>query len=166
MEYLQVIPVPEEVYKRDDGVHTSATNYYVEVFLMPTIDRNRYLLIDNIELHDETQRDNAGIGTGYGIETKGTPLRPFVKEDKLELERDGVQNVLKFFTGLMGSGVGMYATTYASRDKDITSPIMEHRGGSRINYRLHPYWMPYDTAAKISVTTPTTNQLISLEVRN
>ena len=166
MEYSQVIPVPEEVYKFDDGVHTSATNYYVEVFLMPTVDYNKYLLIDNIQLYDETQRDNAGIGTGYGIKTKGTPLRPFVKEDKLELERDEVQNVLKFFTGLMGSGVGMYATTYASRDKDITSTIMEHRGGSRINYRLHPYWMPYAVADAKAHATPKTDQLIDLEVRN
>jgi hypothetical protein len=166
MEYSEIIPVPEEIYKLKDEVNTDATNYYVEIFLLPTVNRQKYLLIDDIKLQDVTQRDNASIGTNHGIPTKGTPLRPFVKEDKLELSRDDVQAVLKFFTGLMGSGVGVYATDYASRDKAITDPLMGRRGGGRLNYRLHPYWMPYKLAAALAGSTPSTDQLIDLEVRN
>ena len=166
MEYSEVIPVPEEVYKSKDNVHTSATNYYVEIFLMPTVDDSKYLLIEDIKLQDVTQRENAGIGTGYGIETKGTPLRPFVKEDKLELDKDEMQSVLKFFTGLMGSGVGVYATNYAARDKALTASVMERDGGGRLNYRLNPLWNVYEQAAAPAGSTPSTNQLITLEVVN
>jgi hypothetical protein len=166
MEYSEVIPIPEEVYKTTDGIHTSATNYYVEVFLLPTADHNKYLLIDDIKLQDVTQREQAGIGTGYGTETKGTPLRPFVKENKLDLDRDEMQSVLKFFTGLMGSGVGVYATNYAARDKALTASIMERDGGGRLNYRLNPLWNVYTKASAPAGSTPITNQLTTLEVIN
>ena len=167
MEYLQVIPVPEQVYKADDGVHTDETNYYVEVFLIPTADESKYLLVDDIKLQDVTQRENAAIGTNTGVRTLGTPFRPFVKEDKIELDKQELQGVLKFFTGLMGSGVGTYQTSLASRDKEATFQVMGREGGSRLNYRLHPSWNPlFAYQAAIAGSTPLNNQVKDIEVVN
>ena len=99
------------------------------------------MLIDNIELQDLTLRDQAGIGAGHGIESSGTPLRRFVKENKLVLSKDQIREVLKFYNGLAGLETGQYATNLASRDATITSGIMEVSGGSRLNYRLQPDWV-------------------------
>ena len=87
-----------------------------------------------------TQRENAAIGTGHGIETSGIPNRRFVKEDMLYLTKDQLQNTLKFYNGLIGQDAGVYSTSLASRDAVITSEIMELSGGSRLNYRLSPSW--------------------------
>tara|TARA_R110002051_G_scaffold167858_2_gene238538 strand:- start:8198 stop:13150 length:4953 start_codon:yes stop_codon:yes gene_type:complete len=167
MEYLQVIPIPEEVYKLDDGVHAKKTNYYVEIFLLPTLDESKYLLIEDIKLQDLTQRENAAVGTNTGVETLGTPFRPFVKENKIELDKQELQGVLKFFTGLMGSGVGTYQTSLASRDKEATFQVMGREGGSRLNYRLHPSWNPlFAYQAAIAGSTPLNNQVKDIEVVN
>ena len=141
-EYLDIIPISEEDYKKTPQVNTDDTNYIVEIFFVPNENSNKYLLLDSIELQDVTQRDNAAIGTGHGIETSGTPLRKFVKEDKLYLDKNQVVDVLKFYNGLAGLGTGLYATPLASRDSTITSDSLELSGGSRLNYRIHPDWTP------------------------
>ena len=120
-----------------------STNYIVEIFFLPNLDSEKYLLIDSIELQDKTLRDRAGIGTGYGILSKGTPLRPFAKETKLELSKDQLRDILKFYNGLIGQGTGVYATNLASRDATITSGILEVSGGSRLNYRISPEWVKH-----------------------
>lgn len=142
-EYLKVIPIQEQDYVITEQVNTDDTNYIVEVFFVPNQNTEKYLLIDSIELQDLTLRDYAGIGTGHGTRTKGTPLRPFVVEDKLELSKDQLRDVLKFYNGLMGQGTGVYATNLASRDATITSETLELSGGSRLNYRMHPDWVPH-----------------------
>ena len=139
-EYLEIIPIEERFYKLKDQVNTDDTNYIVEIFFIPNEDPNKYLLIDNISLQDTTQREDAAIGTGHGIQTKGIPLRKFVKEDKLYLNKDQIKDTFKFYNGLIGQGTGLYATNLASRDATITSGIMEVSGGSRLNYRLAPTW--------------------------
>ena len=138
-EYLDIIPIDNDIYKVTPQVNMDDTNYIVEVFFFPN-NRDRYLLIDSIELTDVTQRQNTGIGTGHGLATSGVPLRPFIREDKLYLEKDQLRDVLKFYNGLAGLGTGMYATNLASRDATITSGTMEVSGGSRLNYRLSPTW--------------------------
>jgi hypothetical protein len=139
-EYLDIIPMDNDVYKVTEQVNMDDTNYIVEVFFIPNNNPNKYLLIDSIELQDVTQRENTGIATGHGVATSGIPLRPFVTEDKLYLEKDQLRDVLKFYNGLAGLGTGMYATSLASRDAMITSGTMEVGGGSRLNYRLSPTW--------------------------
>jgi hypothetical protein len=142
-EYLDIIPIQNPEYLITEQVHRDDTNYIVEIFFIPTKNEKKYLLIDSIELQDLTQRDNAGIGTGHGVATSGVPLRPFVKEDKLELSKDQLRDVLKFYNGLIGQGVGQYATPIASRDATITSGTLEVSGGSRLSYRIHPDWVPH-----------------------
>ena len=139
-EYLDIIPIENDVYEVTEQVNRDDTNYIVEVFFIPNNNPNKYLLIDSIELQDVTQRENTGIATGHGVATSGIPLRPFVTEDKLYLEKDQLRDVLKFYNGLAGLGTGMYATSLASRDAMITSGTMEVSGGSRLNYRLSPTW--------------------------
>ena len=139
-EYLDITPIPEDIYKITNQVNQDDTNYIVELFFFPNSNSQKYLLIDSIELQDVTQRENAAIGTGHGIETSGIPNRRFVKEDKLYLTKDQLQNTLKFYNGLIGQDAGVYSTTLASRDAVITSGIMELSGGSRLNYRLSPSW--------------------------
>jgi len=141
-EYLKIIPIEDSEYVITEQVHRDDTNYVVEVFFIGQGQQSKYLLIDDIQLQDLTLRDEAGIGTGYGIESSGTPLRPFVKEDKLELSKDQLLDVLKFYNGMIGQGVGKYATNIASRDATITSGTLEVSGGSRLNYRIHPDWVP------------------------
>lgn len=142
-EYLKIIPIEETEYVITEQVHRDDTNYVVEIFFMSQGDESKYLLIDDIQLQDLTLRDEAGVGTGYGVESSGTPLRPFVKEDKLELSKDQLRDILKFYNGMIGKGVGQYATNLASRDATITSNTLETSGGSRLTYREHPEWGPF-----------------------
>jgi len=158
-EYLDIIPIQNPEYLITEQVHRDDTNYIVEIFFIPTKNEKKYLLIDSIELQDLTQRDNAGIGTGHGVATSGVPLRPFVKEDKLELSKDQLRDVLKFYNGLIGQGVGQYATTIASRDATITSGTLEVSGGSRLNYRQRPEW---EGATQNGLT----NQYTEIQVNN
>ena len=146
-EYLDIIPIKEEDYKKKSLVNTDDTNYIVEIFFVPNNNNQKYLLIDSIELQDVTQRDNAAVGTGHGVETSGIPLRKFVKEDKLYLDKDQLRDVLKFYNGLAGLGTGLYATPLASRDATITSETLELSGGSRLNYRIQPDWVIHSKQA-------------------
>ena len=139
-EYLDIIPIDSEVGAVTNQVNMDDTNYIVEIFFIPNNNHQKYLLIDTVELEDTTLREGAAIGTGYGIQTSGVPLRPFVKEDKLYLESDQLRDVLKFYDGLAGYGAGVYATPLASRVATITAENLELSGGSRLNYRVVPDW--------------------------
>jgi len=139
-EYLDIIPIEDDIYQITEQVNRDDTNYIVEVFFIPNNNPTKYLLIDSIELEDVTQRDQAAIGTGHGVATSGIPFRPFVTEDKLYLDKEQLRDVLKFYNGLAGLGTGVYATTLASRDATITSGTLELSGGSRLNYRIQPDW--------------------------
>jgi hypothetical protein len=139
-EYLDIIPMKDDFYKLREQVNRDDTNYIIEIFFLPNNNSRKYLLIDSIEFQDVTQRENAAIGAGHGVQTSGIPLRPFVKEDKLYLDKDQLRDVLKFYNGLAGLGTGVYATSLASRDATLTSGTLEVSGGSRLNYRTAPDW--------------------------
>jgi len=130
-EYLQIIPIPEVYNKIKTQVHTSSTNYFVEIFYYPAVNENKYLLIDTISIQDLTLKNNAGIPTGYGVETSGIPLTQFSEEYKYFLSKEELQTVLKFFNGLT-------TNVYTTRNSTISSPVLDTSGGSRLNYRLHP----------------------------
>jgi hypothetical protein len=158
-EYLKLIPLADSDYQKVNQVHTDLTNYIVEVFFVPNQDSKKYLLIDSIELQDLTLKENAGIGTGYGVETSGIPLKKFVKEDKIYLTKDQLLDVLKFFNGLIGQSSGEYSTNLASRNAIITSGTLELSGGSRLNYRISPDWVSNTKQANY-------NNYISVEFDN
>jgi len=158
-EYLKIIPIEDTEYVITEQVNRDDTNYVVEIFFVPQNNNDKYLLIDDIQLQDVTLRDYAGIGTGHGIESSGTPLRPFVKEDKLELSKDQLADILKFYNGMLGLSTDKYATVLASRDATITSGTLEVSGGSRLNYRVHPDWIQ-------SVEDTGTGQYTEVEFEN
>tara|TARA_R100000951_G_scaffold80619_1_gene68422 strand:- start:10796 stop:15202 length:4407 start_codon:yes stop_codon:yes gene_type:complete len=151
-EYLDIIPVQEEQYKITEQVNRDDTNYIVEIFFVPNNNDQKYLLLDSIELQDNTLRGRASIGTGHGVETKGIPFTPFVKEDRLELSKDQLRDVLKFYNGLMGQGIGQYATNLASRDASITEGSLELSGGSRLNYKVNPEWVKHTNGSNDNYT--------------
>tara|TARA_R110000796_G_scaffold140096_1_gene256237 strand:- start:986 stop:5410 length:4425 start_codon:yes stop_codon:yes gene_type:complete len=161
-EYLQIIPIPEDIYKITQQVNTDSRNYVVELFFIPNSNPDKYLLIEDIQLQDVTQREQASLGTGYGIETSGIPNKRFVKEDRLYLEENQLLDVLKFYNGLIGKGIGIYATNLASRDSTITSEVMDLSGGSRLNYRLSPSW----GATNLSNTAANFNNFKRVELDN
>ena len=139
-EHQDIIPVPDEFHKLKAQVHDDSTEYFLEVMFIPPTDKDKFFLVESVQLQDLTMRDMAAIPTGYGIETSGVPLRKFVEEDKIYLNKEQVRDVLKFYNGLAGLGEGQYATNLQSRDATITSGTLEVSGGSRLNYRLHPQW--------------------------
>jgi len=144
-EYLDIIPVPEEFFRNPDGqelVHDDNTKYYVEIFFYEPIERDKYLIITDIELQDVTQREQAGVRTNTGIETSSIPLRPFVTENYYPFDKEELMGVLKFYNGLIGQGAGtLYATSLAARDSTISDDYLELSGGSRLNYRVNPDWL-------------------------
>ena len=153
-EYLDIIPVPEEYYKLKELVNNDDTDYVVEIYFPQNPVTAKYLLIDNISLEDSTLRDRAGIGTGVGIKTDGIPLRTFVSEeaeDKLYFDKDQLRDTLRFFTGLAGvKEMGEYTTNIVTRNAvaaAIGPTNGENKGGSRLNYRLHPRWGEYTVQA-------------------
>lgn len=142
-EYLQVISIQNPEYQITEQVNRDNTNYIVEVFFMPNDNNKKYLLIDSIELQDKTLKQYAGIGKGFGIPTSGIPLTPFVEEYMIYLDKPELRDVLKFYNSLAGLESGTYSTVLASRNATLTSGILEVSGGSRLNYRIHPEWVPH-----------------------
>ena len=110
---------------------------------MPNDNNSKYLLIDSVQLQDKTLREYAGIGKGFGVETSGIPLTPFVQEYMIYLEKPELRDVLKFYNSLAGLESGVYSTNLASRNATLTSGVLEVSGGSRLNYRIHPEWTPH-----------------------
>ena len=166
---MKVIPIPDAFNKLSPNnlVHKNQdTNYVVEIFFKPQSNLGKYLLIDSINLTDLTQRENAGIPTGYGLATSGIPLRPLVggpgavaQTDKLYLDKGQLMDTLNFFNGLIASGPALYNTNLASRDAIITSGTMEVSGGSRLNYRISPIWVS-------GAADGDTNQITQIDIIN
>lgn len=140
-EYLKY-EVGEEFFKNRSEIHSEDTSYYVEIFFPKTSKETSYLLIDSVELVDVTLRENAGLPTGEGLQTSGWPLRKFVKEDVLYLDKLQLREVLKFYNGLAGLD-SVYKNKTNSRDASITADTLEVSGGSRLNYRIYPDWVPH-----------------------
>lgn len=140
-EYQKLIPMSDSLYQIFEQVHRDDTNYIVEIYFLKN-KPEKYLLLENIELQDMTLRDEAAIPTGHGTETNGWPLRRFVHEDKLYLNKDELREVLKFYNGLAGLDT-KYTSILNSRDYTLTENSLEVSGGSRLNYRTHPEWGTY-----------------------
>ena len=146
-EHLDVIPVPNEYYKREELVHRDEdTNYIIEIFLLPDSNNDNYFLLDEITLEDSTMKERSGKPLGFGDKTNNTPLRRFVKEKISYLSKRELRAVLKFFKGLTGQAAGIYSTLLGSRDATQTSGTQEQQGGSRLNYKVIPELGAYTKA--------------------
>jgi len=140
-EYLKIIDKNNEQFKKTDQIHKDR-NYVIEVFFLENNNADKYMLLDSIELQDTTLRYQAGLSTGFGLETSGIPLTPFIEEYKYFMEKKEIAGLLKFYNGLIGQPAGMHTTVFATRDANISSDDLGVSGGSRNNYRQHPDWVP------------------------
>ena len=140
-EYLKIIDKNNEQFKKTDQVHKDR-NYVVEVFFLENQNQNKYMLLDSVELQDTTLRYQAGMSTGFGLETSGIPLTPFIEEYKYFMDKKEIAGLLKFYNGLIGQPAGMHTTVFATRDASISFEDLGVSGGSRNSYRQHPDWVP------------------------
>lgn len=145
------IQVPEEFYKYQQQVHSDSTEYVVEIFFLKPAINTKYLLLDSVELQDMTLREWAGVPLGFGTESQ-RPNMPFVDEDTVELEKDELYEILKFFNGIIvPRRVDATNVTYfnpiPSRTLVAGESLLETSGGSRLNYRLSPYWHTHEKNA-------------------
>ena len=142
---LEAVPeIPEEFYKYQQQLHGDSTQYVVEIFFLKPPSNSKYLLLDSVELQDMTLREWAGVPLGFGEESQ-RPNMPFVDEDTVELEKDELYEILKFFNGIIvPRRVDATNVTYfnpiPSRTLVAGDSLLETSGGSRLNYRLSPYW--------------------------
>ena len=114
------IAIPNSYYKNSEQVHHNTQNYIVEIFAIPSmINQNTSLVIDSISIIDLTQNSRASIETSFG---------------NISLDKDKLLTTLKYFNSVGVSGA-------ATRDAVNSSGSFEVSGGSRLNYRINPYWV-------------------------
>ena len=130
----KVIAVPESYYKNNEQVHRVGQNYRIEVFMLPNNqNKDKFLLIDNVNLLDVTQNNRTKIAVS-GVANE-IPFKEYCDKITVNLTREELWSILKHFRGMIGDLSSR--NKYSSRDASDTSSIMEVSGGSRINYRLH-----------------------------
>ncbi len=132
----QPISVPEFYYKTYQQVHRKDQNYYIEIFLFEN--ENKFLLLDEINLVDETMFNwSQPLVVAYG---NLFPVGDFNRvEYRVPLSKERLYHIFKYFTNITGS---VSQLGLASRIPAMTTPKFEANGGSRLNYRLDPSWLP------------------------
>lgn len=142
----------------DQDIHTDDTNYIVHVFFYNDGDYSKYLLIDDISLTDETQKEKCST---Y-LNTADLTFNVLDKDKKIVkyyFTKEEFREILQFYNGMIGLGKVVYNNNLLSRDASITSGVMEASGGSRLNFRIHPDWLTNSKNANYE-------QLSSLEIIN
>lgn len=112
------IALPDTYIKFNGQVHRTNQNYHIELFMIPQLGSNdKSLLIEEVFLQDLTLFSKTYIPvSGYNI--------PVSNEELL--------TILQYFKEL--------SQEEASRTIAVNSTIFNASGGSRLNYRMHPYW--------------------------
>lgn len=132
----QPISVPEFYYKTYQQVHRKDQNYYIEIFLFENEDKALYL--DEINVINDTMFSwSQPLVVAYGNQF---PIGDFNRiEYRVPLNKERLYHIFKYFTSITGnvSQLGL-----ASRIPAMTAPKFEANGGSRLNYRLDPSWLP------------------------
>jgi len=96
----------------ETSLHTNNRVYYIELFLEQA-DPNKYIIVDSVEMVNDTLKAKAKIETDFGDYT---------------LDRKDLRTCLDYFSKMSTSNL-------ASRNSTITSGTLEVSGGSRISYR-------------------------------
>ena len=128
------IKTPEEYFKHDEKVHRFDQHYVIEIFMLPEYQNiDRFILLDNVDLRDETIYDMTRIDvTGTPTGHKKTPLCDIYHVD---LNREDIRSILNYYNSVAGKGrfVGKLG-----RSKFESSGLNLPSGGSRSDYRLNP----------------------------
>lgn len=143
----QPIAVPEFYYTTYEQVHRKDQNYFIEIFALdhPTdsiyID---YINIVDMTLNKWSKPLVSGINTSYPLDApSGHEIGDFYKKQyRVDLTKEHLYDILRFFTEITGTtGKAGLATRIGS----LISNKFEANGGSRLNYRLEPLWLPNTT---------------------
>tara|TARA_R100001510_G_C7655484_1_gene214662 strand:- start:1015 stop:4953 length:3939 start_codon:yes stop_codon:yes gene_type:complete len=118
----RIIRLPKDYQGEYDQLHRLNQNYVVEVFMTPGAQSSEFIIIDKVEIQDNTLKNFSEL---FVAGTKSDP--------RLELTKQDIFDIFKHFNNIAGKNS---FTSFASRDKNKTSTIMESRGGSRIDYRF------------------------------
>lgn len=114
-------------YTKNFGVlHRLDQEYIIEVFLMPNISNNKFLLLDKVEIVDLTLNKMS-----KPIILSGCP------DIRMDITKYQLQSIFKFWNDIAGKNSyhGL-----ASRDAFITSGTLGTGGGSRLDYRVDSSW--------------------------
>lgn len=120
-------------------VHRLSQNYIIEIFTIPN-DNDNFTLFYDISLLDLTLNKYSKPLVG-GIPNNSTMGDIYCKEFRVDLSREQVLTIIKYFNDLAGAYTNF---GYGSRVASYTSGVYEISGGSRINYTESPYWNYYE----------------------
>jgi len=127
---------PEAYYRNHGQVHRFDQTYYVEIFMIPTIDNtDKFILLDEISLRNETLWDYTRIELDPDL--IHTMTHPLCSNKKLDLSPDDIRTIIRYYNSLAGKGVSKGPL---GRDSAKSSYINMPNGGGRLNYRFSPEW--------------------------
>lgn len=136
----KLICVPERYYKVYGQVHRLTQNYNINMFMIPDRNADKFVIFDHISLHDKTLREFASIKVG------GTPT-PFPFKEPcdstlVEIREDQLFSIFRFFKSIAPDTLPTILSQYLGRDWPDFDGDSISDGGSRLNYRLNPEWLP------------------------
>ena len=136
----KIIAVPEQYYTNNQQIHRPNQNYRIEIFMIPnSFNRDRFLLVDKINLIDLTQNERTKIAVSGVTPSKvQIPFKSWCSSLTVDLTPEELRTILIQYRGMAGDIDSR--SKLNSRDAAITASIMEVSGGSRLNYREHPDW--------------------------
>jgi len=118
------------------STHNVGQTYVVEVFMIPNLDNyNKFVLLDNISLRDDTLNDYTKI------DLAGEPIAPLnywlCDPIQMELTEEEIRTIMRSFAVFSGKD---RPTGFLSRRSTQTSAVHYDEGGSRLSYRDSPAW--------------------------
>jgi len=131
---------PQDYKVTFGDVHTKDQNYVIEVFLLPGIQSENFLVFDNVFVKDLTmkkmsERHLIGPKANPLIELNVDPSKGV--EHRYEVSKENLLTIFKYFNILSGKN---RTTSTTSRDSTKTESIMGKDGGSKITYRYKTTW--------------------------
>ena len=123
---------PGPYNRKEGGVHLDDQEYTVEVFMIPSIyNKDKFILLDGVSITDQTLLDKAKVEM-YGVvrnrvDDRCPPNQEFI------MSKEQINTVFQYFNKI-SNGI-------ATRRMELSESLGFHsKGGSRINYRVHPRW--------------------------
>ena len=128
--------VPQSYYKHQGQVHRLNQTYYVEIFMLPTIDNSdKFILLDELSLRNESLWDHTRIELDPVLLHRMT--HPLCSYKKLDLAPDDIRTIFRFFNQIAGKD---RTEGPLGRSATKSSYVNLGSGGSRLSYRFNPNW--------------------------
>lgn len=158
-------------YVRSNGqLHRKTQDYVIELFLIPNQSNlDKIFVLDHVDLIDLTLEEHTKYTTSWG-NFVGRPFNPYCPARKIQLTEDELLCLFNAYFDYqldfgsrrfqpMATGIILSETEPSDRRTTLIGSNYYHgdRGGSRINYRMHPDWL---------ATTGTGNYYSSIVINN